>query len=299
MIVSKNTKGLVMVMLAAILYGLMPMLAKFSYLEGVNVISVLFYRYFLAFIMLSIFLIIKKKKMAINRKQIVPLLVASLVGTVFTTYSLFISYDYISSGLASTLHFVYPSVTCLLALIIYKEHLDKMKLWALLLSVVGIALLSINGDVELNVTGIFWALLSGVFYAIYIICAANKELKKLSPFVVAFYIFLSSSLFFLIWGSITHELTLFINLKAIFYISNLSFWGTFISVVLFFIGVQQIGPSKAAVLSTFEPMTGVVLGLIVFHEQMNTNMFIGSFLVLVSVFLISSDSLRLRRKKVK
>jgi len=58
-----------MVMLAAILYGLMPMLAKFSYSEGVNVISVLFYRYFLAFIMLSIFLIIKKKKMAISKKH--------------------------------------------------------------------------------------------------------------------------------------------------------------------------------------------------------------------------------------
>ncbi|MGB5988906.1 MAG: DMT family transporter [Marinifilaceae bacterium] len=297
--VSKNTKGLVMVMLAAILYGLMPMLAKFSYLEGVNVISVLFYRYFLAFLMLTIFLVIKKKKLAVTKKQILPLFVASLVGTVFTTYSLFLSYDYISSGLASTLHFVYPSVTCLLALIIYKEHLGKMKLWALFLSVVGIALLSINGDVELNITGIFWALISGVFYAIYIICAANKELKKLSPFVVAFYIFLTSSLFFLIWGSITGELTLFIHPKAIFYIANLSFWATFMAVILFFVGVQQIGPSKAAVLSTFEPMTGVVLGLIVFHEQMNVNMLIGSMLVLVSVFLISSEDLRLKRKKVK
>lgn len=288
-----------MVMLAAIFYGLMPMLVKLSYLRGVSVLSVLFYRYFFALIMLSSFLLIKKINLSVSKKQILPLFFASIVGTVFTTYSLFLSYDYISTGLASTLHFVYPAVTCFLAFIIYNEDFGKNKLLAIFFSILGIALLSINGNIAFNLKGIFWALISGVFYAIYIICAANKELKKLSPFVVAFYIFLFTSIFFFIWGLSVGDLDLIVNTKVFFYISNLSFWSTFVAVILFFTGLQEIGPSKAALLSTFEPMTGVFLGLIVFHEHMNINMLVGSILVLVSVILISRDKLALNTKRIK
>jgi len=287
-----------MVMSSAVMFGLMPMFAKLSYAEGVNVISLLFYRYLLAFIMLAIFVKSRKKNLAVTKKQFVPLFLASLVGTVFTTYSLFLSYDYISTGLASTLHFIYPAITCVLAFFVYKEHFGRNKFFALLISMVGIALLSINGHIDISVKGMFWALISGVFYAIYIICAANKELKKLSPYVVAFYIFLMSCLMFLVWGLVTGEIMFNIHPVAILYIGSLSFWATFVAVILFFVGMKEIGPSKAAVLSTFEPMTGVLIGLAVFHEPMSINMLIGCVLVLLSVVLISRDKIKIQKKHV-
>lgn len=288
-----------MVMISAILYGFMPMLAKFSYHEGVNVISVLFYRYFFAFIMISLFLIYKKINLQVSLKQFIPITVASIVGTVLTTYSLFLSYDYISTGLASTLHFVYPAITCLFAIFIYKERMGLNKFLALLLSIVGISLLTINNSVEINIHGVIWALLSGLFYAIYIICAANNELKKLSPFVVAFYVFLISCTFFFIWGMVSGEMVLHINHSAIFYLGNLGFWATFVAVILFFMGMQQTGPSKAAILSTFEPLTGVALGLLVFHEQMSVSMFLGGLLILISVYVIAKDKSNVSPKIVK
>ena len=288
-----------MVMFSAILYGLMPMLARFSYAEGVNVITVLFYRYLFAFIMLTAYILIKRIKLRINIKQFVPIGIAALIGTVLTTYSLFLSYDYISTGLASTLHFIYPTFTCILALILYKEQLGKNKLIALLLSIVGISLLSLNNNIEFNVKGISWAIVSGLFYAIYIICAANKELKRLSPYVVAFYVFAISCTLFFTWGMISGELLPKINYHAIFYIGNLSFWATFVAVILFFVGMQQIGPGNAAILSTFEPLTGVILGLVIFHEQMDMNMLVGVILIILSVCLISKDKPRVVKKVVK
>lgn len=296
MIVSRNIKGLVMVMSSAVMFGLMPMFAKFSYAEGVNVISLLFYRYLIAFIMLAFFVKIKKKSLVVTKKQFAPLFIASLVGTVFTTYSLFLSYDYISTGLASTLHFVYPAITCVLACFIYKEHFGRNKLLALIISMVGIVLLSINGRIDINVKGVLWALVSGVFYAMYIICVANKELKRLSPYVVAFYIFLMTCIIFYIWGMMTGDLNLIINPVAIIYIGSLSFWATFVAVILFFVGIKEIGPSKAAVLSTFEPMTGVLIGLIVFHEPLSMNILFGSVLILFSVILISRERIKTQKK---
>lgn len=296
--ISNNTKGLMMVMSSAVMFGLMPMFAKLSYAEGVNVISLLFYRYFLAFIMLAIFVKGRRKNLSVTKKQFAPLFIASLVGTVFTTYSLFLSYDYISTGLASTLHFIYPAITCILAYFVYKEHFGRNKFFALLISMIGIAMLSLNGNIDISIKGMFWALISGVFYAIYIICAANKELKKLSPYVVAFYIFLMSCLIFLVWGLITNEIMLNIHPVAIIYIGSLSFWATFVAVILFFVGMKEIGPSKAAVLSTFEPMTGVLIGLALFHEPMSIKMLIGCALILFSVVIISRDKIKHKKTSV-
>jgi drug/metabolite transporter (DMT)-like permease len=214
---------------------------------------------------------------------------AAIVGTVFTTYSLFLSYDYISIGLASTLHFIYPAITCILAIIIYKENFSRNKILALIFSLIGIVFLTLNKDVQLNVKGIFWALISGLFYAIYIICAANKELKKLSPYTVAFYVFGITGILFFIWGLKTNSINYDLSYKALLYLGNLSFLSTFVAVILFFVGMQGIGPSNAAILSTFEPITGVLLGLMIFNEQLNINMLMGSVLVLVSVFLISKE----------
>ena len=166
---SLNWKGLSLVILSAVLYGLMPTLARFAYTEGVNVISVLFYRYLFAFVMLSIYLFIQKTDLRIDLKQGVILSTAAVIGTVLTTYTLFLSYTYISTGLASSLHFIYPSVTTVLAILILKEPFNKHKATALALSFAGILLLSFNGKQQTNIGGIIWALTSGIFYAIYII----------------------------------------------------------------------------------------------------------------------------------
>lgn len=289
MILSVKVKGLVMVMVSAILYGFMPLLARFSYNEGLNVVSVLFYRYLFAFLMLAVFVIVRKINLKISLRQFGIILMAAIVGTVLTTYSLFLSYDYISIGLASTLHFIYPAVTCFLAIIIYKESFSRNKLLALICSLIGIVFLTLNKDVQLNVNGILWALISGVFYAIYIICAANKELRKLSPYTVAFYVFGITCILFFFWGARTSSISYDLSYKAILYLGNLSFLSTFIAVILFFVGMQGIGPSNAAILSTFEPITGVVLGLMIFNEHLNIHMLLGSILVIISVFLISKD----------
>jgi len=285
----KQFKGFITVIVSAILFGLMPTFAKYSYSEGVNVISLLFYRYLFAFSLIGLYVFIKRINLKITAKQFLSIGLASVVGTVFTTYSLFLSYEYISTGLASSLHFVYPVITCILACIIYKEKMTQVKFVALLLSVLGIGLLSITSSVDINYTGIFWALISGLFYAIYIITIANEGLKKINPYSLLFYVFLITTLIFLIIGGSTNQLHFSISSSAIFYICNLGLLATFVAVLLFFEGMKEIGPSNASILSTFEPLTGVLMGLCLFNEDFSIKMMIGSILVLASVCMIGKE----------
>lgn len=279
-------KGTIMVMLSAIFFGLLPFFAIKSYAEGFDVSNLLLYRYGFAFVLIALFCLYKKVNLRINKKQLIVLLMAAFVGTMLTTYTLFLSYQYILSGLASTLHFVYPIITILFASIIYKEKFTFRKIIALLLSLIGIALLSIGTGSHLSATGIIWALLSGVLYAIYILCMANNELRKISPYSVVFWIFGITTLLFLGKGFLTNNISTHFTAKSLFYVVNLSVWSSFLAVVLFYMGMKHIGPGNASLLSTLEPLTGVMVGVFVFNEQMDLKNSIAVFLILTSVFMV-------------
>jgi drug/metabolite transporter (DMT)-like permease len=57
--------------------------------------------------------------------------------------------------------------------------------------------------------------------------------------------------------------------------------------VTFKSGLKYISASTAAIISTFEPITSLVLGVIVFKEIITLNHFIGSLLIISSVTLIA------------
>jgi len=80
----------------------------------------------------------------------------------------------IAHQLASSLHFIYPSGTTVLAILILKEPFNKHKATVLIISFAGILLLSLNNKQHTNISGVIWALTSAIFYAIYIICITQE-----------------------------------------------------------------------------------------------------------------------------
>ncbi|BAX81277.1 DMT family transporter [Labilibaculum antarcticum] len=284
--IGAQTKGTIMVLLSAIFFGLMPFFAIKTYAEGFDVSNLLFYRFSFAFVLIGLFCIYKKISPRINKKQFFLLLIAAFGGTMMTTYTLFLSYQYISSGLASTLHFVYPIITIVFAGIIYKEKFTAKKIIALVLSIIGIALLSVGGGAEINTIGVLWALVSGLFYAIYILCMANPELRKISPYSVALWVFGITALLFFGKCLFVDGIKTNPSAMSLFYILNLSFWSTFLSVVLFYKGMKYTGPGNASLLSTLEPLTGVMVGVFVFNDVMDLKSSLAILLILTSVFIV-------------
>lgn len=284
--IEAKVRGTIMVLLSAVFFGFLPFFALKTYAEGLDVSNLLMYRYGFAFVLISLYCAYKKIKLTISKKQFLLLFVLAFLGTMLTTYTLFLSYQYISSGLASTLHFVYPIITIVFASIIYKEQFTLKKLAALILSLIGISMLSLGSNTAINMLGVFWALVSGLLYAIYILCMANPEVKKLSPYSIAFWIFgITAILFFfscLFVGGINTKL----SGAALFYIGNLSFWATFLAMVLFCKGMQYTGPGNASLLSTLEPLTGVIVGIIVFKDTVDLVSSIAILLILASVFIV-------------
>ena len=100
--------GYVMVIASAVLFGLMPLLAKEIYAMGGTALSLCVYRFLFSIPFLCA--VVKGEKgqtFSITKEEAKKIFILSL-GCAGTPFLLFQSYQYISSGMATTIHFIYP-----------------------------------------------------------------------------------------------------------------------------------------------------------------------------------------------
>ena len=134
-----NIKGVVFVLISAFIFGFTPILGKLSYAGGSNAIMLTFLRSFLVIPILYLLLQKNKIPLSLNKKEKRDILVLSIFGSSLTTVSLYASYNYISVGLATTLHF------CILVLFLFtilfmKTKVNKIQILALVVATIGVML---------------------------------------------------------------------------------------------------------------------------------------------------------------
>jgi drug/metabolite transporter (DMT)-like permease len=285
--VMKKIDGVIYTVASSAAFGVMPILAKIAYKGGTNAITVLFLRFFLAALVILPYIVITKKNFKINKKQLVHIIFLGIIGYSATTYTLFLSYNYISVGLSTTLHFIYPVIVTVFAVVLYKEKLHSSKVLALGLSVLGIYLLVGGGNVTLNFKGICLAIISGFFYAYYIVGASHSEISKIDIFVLTFYLASFAAISFFIMGKINGQLDF--NMKSYSFLasSGIALVSTVLALTMFLKGMKIIGPSSASILSTLEPIVSIILGVIILKEQLSFTIVSGCVLILASVIILT------------
>ncbi|MBQ9673079.1 MAG: EamA family transporter [Ruminococcus sp.] len=281
----KNKIGAVYSVLSAMLFGLTPLLAKIIYGYGYTSFLVAFLRFAIGTVVL--FIVVKfhnKQKILLPKKQLLLILAVSFfyATMILLMYS---AYDYIDSGLTTTLHFTYPVFVIIMAAVIMHKGLNKRHIICTVLAIAGIVFLN-NSTSAVNYYGVAIAVLSGLSYAFYIVLTEKFKLDSLPVFVLSFWISLFSAF---IVGAImpfTHILPIDLNPKAIGLIILLTLTTNLFAIVLFQKGLSICGGVQASLLSTFEPLTSVVVGLTVFNENLTLNVFIGITLILSSTVIL-------------
>ncbi|WP_164917280.1 DMT family transporter [Clostridium sp. JN-9] len=286
----KNIQGDLDIILASTAFGVMPVLAKLAYGRGATTYTVLFLRFlFAAFILLYIILN-KKISLKLNMKQILMVIMLGLFGYSATALCLFISYNYVSVGVATNLLYTYPAIVTLMSRFLYKEKLYGRKIVSLLLSLIGVFILIEIKNQSINITGVSFAFASAIFYSLYVLGISTDKAKKINSYVMIFYLSVTSSIIMFLLGVSTSALDLRIDFYALICIILLAFISTVVALMSFLKGVRIIGPSRAAILSTLEPIVSIILGFLILKEKLSLNMIIGSALVIASVLLLVKDN---------
>ena len=117
-----KAKGYILGSIAAASYGMNPLFALPLYKAGMDPDSVLFFRYLFAIPLLGIMIKARGRSFKIQRKETFPLIIMGLL-VALSSLTLFLSYNYMAAGIASTLLFVYPIMVALIMAMVFKEKL--------------------------------------------------------------------------------------------------------------------------------------------------------------------------------
>lgn len=283
----KKIHGVIYAMLSSAAFGVTPIWTKDACSRGMNSITVLFFRLLITAGILLAYFLIKKVDFKINKKQFLNLLFLGVIGYGSSTITLFSSYTYISVGVATTLHFVYPAVVTILMILIYKEKIYFAKIFSLLLSVAAVYCLIYTKKIYINTTGVVFAIISGVFYSIYIIGVDKGEIKEMDVLVSTFYVTLIASVCVFIFGKFTVGIKMVVTYPIIIDVLCIVVISTLLALVAFVKGIKIIGSSNASILSTFEPIVSVLLGVIILNEKITFSIVLGTTLIIFSVLLLT------------
>ena len=282
---SLQTKGVILAIISAICYGMNPLGALFLYEEGLNVNSVIFYRFIFASILLAIFMIIKKDSFYLKFKEIILL---ALLGLLFgiSAISLFNSFLYMDAGLASTVLFIYPIFVAIIMALFFKEKNSIITILSIVFAFIGVILLYESDGANVSNFGIFLVIVSSLCYAIYIVII--NQYLKLSALKVTFYSMLFCTITILIHSFFDSSLNIMplVNFNMWFYTIFLALVPTIISLLFLIKAIQLIGSTSASILGALEPLTAVLIGVYVFNEKITFWLVIGIVFILFGVILI-------------
>ena len=285
-----KAKGYILGSIAAASYGMNPLFALPLYKAGMDPDSVLFFRYLFAIPLLGIMIKARGRSFKIQRKETFPLIIMGLL-VALSSLTLFLSYNYMAAGIASTLLFVYPIMVALIMAMVFKEKLALQTIVCMLLALGGIGLLYKSEDGStLNLIGTLLVFASSLSYAIYIVGINQTSLKNVATLKVTFYVLLFGlSLFVarLLYSGVLNtpdQWYLWANLLA------LAVFPTAISFLCTTGAIQYIGSTPTAILGALEPLTAVFFGVTVFGESLTLRLCCGIILIILAVTLIIAGS---------
>ena len=261
--------GLLCGIVAGVSYGTNPLFAKPLMESGVPVLVMLFFRYALSATLLGIWM---------------------LLNFAGSSVFLFASYEFIPSGLATTLVYLYPVFVALIMVLLH--FYPSWQTWLSIVATFGgiILLSSPSQGADIQLPGIFLAVLSALSYAHYLIIVnRSSRIKNVSERTITFYALATGTVLFFIMrliqgGSLVEGVDTpadWANLVG------LAIVPTILSMLTLAVSTRFIGPTKTSILGVFEPLTAILIGTALFGEPLTWKMGLGiAICVAAVVFMI-------------
>lgn len=276
--------------ITGITYGLNPLFAVPLMNNGASIESILFFRYTFAVVLLAAFLILTRQSFRITARQAGVLLA---LGLLYTSSSIFLfeAYNYIASGLATTLIFLYPVLVAII--MVFLRVVPSWPVWLSIAATFGgvIIMTQGSGGDSLNPIGVALSLGSALVYALFIVIInRSKAIAQISNTLLTFYSLTVGAIVFL--GKISFsEVPISAGITTggdWLNLAGLALLPTIVSTATLAIATRNIGATKASVLGVFEPITAILIGTLMFGEPLTTNILLGIGIAIVAVtFMIS------------
>ncbi len=291
-----SSQGLILGLTAAVCYGFIPLFTKELQhpSEGLALSSatILFYRFGIASIVIAGIMVFQRISFRITFPEFLRLTLLAFLSDGAALF-LIAGYSYMPSGVATTLHFMYPVFTALTMMLFFHEPRRMSTVLAITMAVAGLFVLSWTGQGEVALLGVVLEIISALCFALYLIRVNRSKISNMPPTKLTFYVMMLGALIFaatIIYERseiemATHFAVLpstrgWLNLIA------LSLVCTVITNLALVHAIKMIGPTITAVLGVLEPVTAILLGIIFMGESLTSPIVLGIMLIISAVLII-------------
>jgi drug/metabolite transporter (DMT)-like permease len=284
--------GVLLIIVSGISFGAAAIFARFAYEAGTNPITLLFLRFGIASVCMLFITLLRSTSFPRGR-ILLGLMLMGAVGYFGQSFCYFTALTFTSAGLVALLLYLYPAIVTVLAVVVLREPVSTLKTAALILALAGTALTigSVGGGKPL---GIVLSLGAAFIYSVYIL-VGSKIIEQGTAIPSSTVIITSAAV---MYGGL-------IAIKGASFPTTWSGWAsvsavalisTVLAVVTFLAGLERVGPTNAATLSTIEPVVTVILAALVLDEAITPLRITGGMMILLAVILLTRSKLAVRER---
>lgn len=276
-------KGYIYTALSAIIFGLMPLLTKIIIARGATSLTIPFFRVFYVTIVLFFVLKIKKIDFHLEKRDLLSVMLTSIFGSGLTIIILNESYNYVDTGIATSLHFLYPLFVAILCCFFYGEKIKKKQIISLSFALVGIICFMSKGNGSLF--GYLLAIASGLTYAFYLVKMDKSGLVKMNALKLSFYLALFTTIEIFTMNLYMQEVVFKMDALSYGLLLVLALSSSFLATVLLQKGVLLLGSTRASFICLLEPVTSMIVGILWLNEALTLNKGLGGLAIIISLII--------------
>lgn len=278
--------GFFLALLSSAAFGLIPLFSLPLLHDGMSAECVLFYRFLFGALSLAVIVVLRHERLGASSRELIRLAVFSVMYAL-AALLMFQGFDYLPSGVASTLQFLYPLMVMLIMIAFFHEKPSLITVCSVALAIAGVFLLSGGeGEGAVSMKGIVLLLISALCNAVYICGLHVARIRSISGLSITFWVLffgmlasLANALFsgsFQWLHSWTEAGTAVLLAVITAAVSNLAL----------VLAIQRIGSTMASILGVMEPLTAVTVGILVFDEPATAGVFSGVAVICAAVVLV-------------
>ena len=286
---TKQTRGIINGIVSGVSFGLIPLFSIPVIAAGMGNVSILVYRFLFGSIAMLGMLLLRKTDMRISISELLRIIILSAfyIGTALATLE---CYHYLSSGIATALVYTDPIWCAIIGLLFLGDKFSLKQTSSIILATVGVMMMTgvFTEDGTFSALGLFWGLMSGLSYALYLIFVPRLNLKRIPSLKLTFYVFFIGMILLVAYNITTEgRIETVPDTECWINIILLGLIPTALSNICVTMSLRLIDSTIVAILGAFEPLTAMVIGILVLGDPWSLLSLSGAALILLAVAILT------------